>query len=112
MTDWQPEPQNPEQVADGLRNAMRQAKEDGVFETVGPSPMKKQTDRVLALCIGVVVVGFLYLLAALIAGPSAPTEKFKVVDTYKGCEVVKYYPKGDARAAYLLDCTGVRSPAP
>ena len=32
MTEYQPTPQTPEQVADGLRNAMKQAKEDGVFE--------------------------------------------------------------------------------
>jgi hypothetical protein len=31
MTEYQPTPQTPEQVADGLRNAMKQAKEDGVF---------------------------------------------------------------------------------
>jgi galactose-1-phosphate uridylyltransferase len=32
MTDFQPTPQTPEQVADGLRDAMRQAKKDGVFD--------------------------------------------------------------------------------
>jgi len=32
MTEYQPIPQTPEQVADGLRNAMKQAKEDGVFD--------------------------------------------------------------------------------
>jgi hypothetical protein len=32
MTDFQPTPQTPEQVADGLRNAFRQAKEDGVMD--------------------------------------------------------------------------------
>ena len=32
MTDFQPTPQTPEQVADGLRAAMKQAKEDGVFD--------------------------------------------------------------------------------
>ena len=32
MTDFQPTPQTPEQVDEGLRNAMKQAKEDGVFD--------------------------------------------------------------------------------
>jgi len=32
MTDFQPTPQTPEQVDEGLRNAFRQAKEDGVFD--------------------------------------------------------------------------------
>ena len=30
--DWKPTPQTPEEVADGLRDAMKQAKEDGVFD--------------------------------------------------------------------------------
>ena len=32
MTDFQPTPQTPEQVSDGLRDAFIQAKEDGVFD--------------------------------------------------------------------------------
>jgi hypothetical protein len=32
MTDFQPTPQTPEQVDEGLRNAMIQAKDDGVFD--------------------------------------------------------------------------------
>lgn len=32
MTEFQPTPQTPEEVAEGLRNAMKQAKEDGVFD--------------------------------------------------------------------------------
>jgi hypothetical protein len=32
MTEFQPSPQTPEQVAEGLRDAMKQAKEDGVFD--------------------------------------------------------------------------------
>ena len=30
--NWTPKPQSPDEVADGLRNAFRQAKEDGVFD--------------------------------------------------------------------------------
>ena len=32
MTDWKPKPQTPEQVEQGLKDAMKQAKEDGVFD--------------------------------------------------------------------------------
>jgi hypothetical protein len=39
MTDFQPTPQTPEQVADGLRNAFRQAMKDGVMDA---TPYLKQ----------------------------------------------------------------------
>jgi len=32
-TNWEPKKQTPEEVAEGLRSAMRQAKEEGVFDT-------------------------------------------------------------------------------
>ena len=38
MTEFQPKPQTPEQVADGLRDAMRQAIKDGVIEEYGHIP--------------------------------------------------------------------------
>jgi len=39
MTDFQPTPQTPEEVSDGLRDAFIQAKEDGVFDA---TPYLKQ----------------------------------------------------------------------
>ncbi len=39
MTDFQPTPQTPEQVADGLRNAFRQAMKEGVMDA---TPYLKQ----------------------------------------------------------------------
>ena len=36
--------------------------------------------------------------------PSPPDQKFAVVDTYKGCEVVRYTPDNSARYTYFLDC--------
>jgi hypothetical protein len=33
-----------------------------------------------------------------------PEERFRVVDTYGPCEIVKYYPKDGAQSAYFLDC--------
>jgi methionyl-tRNA formyltransferase len=38
-TDWKPTPQTPEQVDEGLRNAFRQAKKDGVMDA---TPYLKQ----------------------------------------------------------------------
>jgi hypothetical protein len=40
MTEYQPKPQHPEEVADGLRNAFRQAIKDGVMDA---TPYFKQT---------------------------------------------------------------------
>jgi hypothetical protein len=34
-----------------------------------------------------------------------PPQKFEVVDTYKGCEVVRYTPPSSAHYHYFLDCT-------
>ena len=36
--------------------------------------------------------------------PSPPERKFEVVDTYKGCNVVRYTPDYSAKFAYFLDC--------
>ena len=36
--------------------------------------------------------------------PSPPERKFEVVDTYNGCNVVRYTPDYSARYAYFLDC--------
>jgi len=41
MTDFQPKPQHPEEVADGLRNAFRQAIKDGVMDA---TPYLKQME--------------------------------------------------------------------
>jgi hypothetical protein len=43
--DFQPTPQTPEQVADGLRAAMKQAKEDGVFDD--PSKPRSPLDEIV-----------------------------------------------------------------
>lgn len=36
--------------------------------------------------------------------PSPPERKFEVVDTYKGCDVVRYTPDYSTKYAYFLDC--------
>jgi hypothetical protein len=60
----------------------------------------------------IIVVLFLVMLSILMHGaanwlesqPSAPDQKFAVVDVYKGCDVVQYTPTNAAKYSYFLDC--------
>ena len=53
----------------------------------------------------VFIVGVFILGLILIGQPQNPPEqKFEVVDTYNGCDVVKYTPDYSARYSYFLDC--------
>ncbi len=53
----------------------------------------------------IVVLGVLALLIAIFGTPNEePVEKFKVVDKYNDCNVVRYGPDGGARYSYFLDC--------
>ena len=36
--------------------------------------------------------------------PTLQDERFKVVDKYRGCEVVRYTPQNDAKYHYFLNC--------
>jgi hypothetical protein len=36
--------------------------------------------------------------------PTPPEDKFVVVDTYRGCSVVRYTPTNASRYSYFLDC--------
>jgi hypothetical protein len=36
--------------------------------------------------------------------PSLPEQKFEIVDTYKGCDVVRYTSDQSAKYAYFLHC--------
>ena len=36
--------------------------------------------------------------------PTPQDERFKVVDKYRGCEVVRYTPQNDAKYHYFLNC--------
>ena len=38
------------------------------------------------------------------ASETKPEERFRVVDTYGPCEVVRYAPKNGANYVYFLDC--------
>jgi hypothetical protein len=36
--------------------------------------------------------------------PTPQDERFKVVDKYRGCNVIRYAPDNSARYSYFLDC--------
>jgi hypothetical protein len=56
--------------------------------------------------------GVLIFLAAVMNGaanwlemqPTPQDERFKVVDKYRGCGVVRYTPQNDAKYHYLMYC--------
>lgn len=70
-----------------------------------------QTDReafwefARGFAVGMLIVVVFGLVIGLIGTPNdKPTEKFKVVDSYNGCSVVRYTFDSNARYAYFLDC--------
>ena len=66
----------------------------------------KEFSRGVAFCIAVVggVIMFVAIFATVDKGPA---EKFKVVDAYNGCNVVRYTDDSQ-RWHYFLDCREVR----
>ena len=74
-----------------------------------------QTDREAFLefargfAVGLAIVLGFGLIIGLIGTPDdKPAEKFKVVDTFKGCDVVRYTPDKSSKYAYFLHCAEVR----
>lgn len=62
---------------------------------------------------GAVFVLAVFSVLALFAAIFLPSErqpeaKFKVVDTYNGCDVVRYNRQEEGRYTYFLDCREVR----
>jgi uncharacterized membrane protein (UPF0182 family) len=62
--------------------------------------------RAIIIVVGIAVLSFLMNGAAnwLEIQPSSSDQKFSVVDTYKGCDVIQYTPTNAARYTYFLDC--------
>jgi hypothetical protein len=57
------------------------------------------------IVIGVVfITGFYVFTTEDKIQPTPENEKFEVVDTYKGCDVVQYTPTNVASYHYFLDC--------
>ena len=69
-------------------------------------------DFLSGVMLGVGTLGVVGLLAIILNGaanwldaqPSPPDQKFEVVDTYKGCDVVRYTDSSMATYKYFLDC--------
>ena len=66
-------------------------------------------DYYRAVLLGVIVgMGFLSLFMVINPGedvkPVESDQKFEVVDTYKGCEVVRWNNNQLAEYKYFLDC--------
>ncbi len=57
--------------------------------------------------VGLGVLAFLANCGAnwLEMQPTEPDRKFKVVDTYEGCNVVQYTPTNSAKYYYFLNCS-------
>ncbi len=64
------------------------------------------TKGTIIFVIGMAFLTFLLNCAAnwSESQPSRPDERFKVVDQYGPCEVVRYAPKNGGNYAYFLDC--------
>ena len=69
----------------------------------------KSNDYYRAVLLGVIVgMGVLSLFMVIHPGedvkPSPPDQKFEVVDTYKGCDVVRWTNNQLAEYKYFLHC--------
>ena len=51
-----------------------------------------------------VFIVIMIVLAYFSSGGEPLKASFEVVDTYKGCDVVRYAPQNDAKYHYFLDC--------
>jgi hypothetical protein len=56
-----------------------------------------------AVASSIAILGFLILTHAILENNSEPIEKFKVIDKYKNCNVVRYTDPSN-QWHYLLHC--------
>ena len=66
-------------------------------------------NKVLILRIAVIVIGSIILIFSTMrpnksTKVSEPKSNFEVIDTYKGCAVVRYAAPSQATYKYFLDC--------
>jgi hypothetical protein len=62
--------------------------------------------RTVIIVVGIAVLSFLINCAVnwLEMQPTSSDQKFQIVDSYNGCNVVQYTPDHSARYTYFLDC--------
>ncbi len=61
----------------------------------------------LAVLVMFFFLAFVYGLGKIEGGRedgAQPESRFRVVDTYGPCEIVRFMPKGEAKNVYFLDC--------
>jgi hypothetical protein len=66
-------------------------------------------NRVTIFRIAVIVIGSIILIFSTMKQNQStkvlePKTNFEVIDTYKGCDVVRYAPPNGANYHYFLDC--------
>jgi len=69
--------------------------------------MKNNLDYYRAVLFGAVVAAFFLSMFYVFTRedePQKPQSNFEVVDTYKGCDVVRYTNPNLANYQYFLDC--------
>jgi hypothetical protein len=91
----------------------QQLKEGKLDATPYLTPPQMQTNRnaVMEFARGglaaLIVLGVFFTIAVFSGGrEEKSSERFKVVDKYRYCDVVRYDAKDSARYAYFLDCNG------
>jgi hypothetical protein len=67
--------------------------------------MDQRTEMIVrAIATSTAMLGFMILTYAIINNNVEPTEKFKVVDQYEGCTVIRYTDPTN-RWQYFLKCS-------
>ena len=59
---------------------------------------------IFVIGISIVMFGLNVSMSYIESRPSTPEQKFKVIDSYNGCDVVEYRPDYSARYSYFLYC--------
>lgn len=66
--------------------------------------MDQRTDMIIrAVATSIAILGCMILTYAIVENNAEPVEKFKVVDKYKNCDVVRYTDPSN-QWHYLLHC--------
>ena len=59
----------------------------------------------IASCVLLVFFAFVFLIGKSEPPPDGvESPRFRVVDKYKGCDIVRFAPPNDADYSYFLDC--------
>jgi len=66
--------------------------------------MNERTEMIIrSVATSIAILGFMILTYAVVENNGEPVEKFKVIDRYKNCDVVRYTDPSN-QWHYLLHC--------